>query len=54
MMWEDRENRVLIITSRNTESNEAYRTMFVDLERLYFEIESKVSDSSHKLTMKAS
>ena len=40
--WEDRRNLVLIITCRNIDTNEAYRTIFVNLDQLYNILETKV------------
>lgn len=52
-IYEDRSHKVLIITCFNIEKKEAFRTIFVDLERLYFEIESKARDSRELLTIKS-
>lgn len=51
-IYEDRSHKVLIITCFNIEKKEAFRTIFVDLERLYFEIESKARDSRELITIK--
>ena len=41
--WEDRQAKVMIITCRCVQSNTALRTIFVDLEVLYFEVMAKAS-----------
>ena len=40
-LYESRENKVLVITCRNIESKEDFRTIFLDLQVLYFELEAK-------------
>lgn len=49
VLWEDRRLRLLIITCRSIETSEAFRTIFLDLERLYFEVESKARGSRELL-----
>lgn len=51
-IFEDRENRVMIITSRNIDSNEIYRTIFLNLPLLYFELEAKARGDRELLTKK--
>ena len=38
-LYEDRFHKVLIITCYNIDKKETYRTIFVDLEKLYYEVE---------------
>lgn len=50
--YEDRLNKVMVITCKNIESGEAFRTIFLDLESLYFELEAKAQDSREALIRK--
>ena len=51
-IYEDRSNNVMIITCRNLDKREVYRTLFLDLEQLYFELEAKAQGHREKLTKK--
>lgn len=51
-MYEDRKGQVMIITCWSVEAKESFRTIFVDLERLYHEVESKARGSRVLLTKK--
>jgi len=50
--WEYREQKSFIITCRNIDSNEVFRTIFLDIEALYFEIESKARGNRESITKK--
>ena len=52
--YEDRKHKVLIITCYNIDKKESFRTIFVNLESLYYEVESKARDSKELLTSKSS
>ena len=52
-LYEDRFHKVLIITCYNIDKKETYRTIFVDLEKLFYEVESKARDSKELLTIKS-
>lgn len=49
---EDRKMKVMIVTCRNLETKEDFRTIFIDLENLYFELEFKARDTREFLTKK--
>ena len=49
---EDRKKTVLIITCKNLETKEAFRTIFLKLDVLYFEVDSKARDNRDGLTRK--
>ena len=51
-MWEDRKSKVLIVTCYNVEAKEPLRTIFLNLEVLYYEVESKARGSRDLLTKK--
>lgn len=51
-MYEDRSSKVLITTCRNLDKPEVYRTIFLDLEVLYFELESKAQGNRDRLVRK--
>ena len=52
-LYEDRKNAVLVITAHNVEkTDEIYRTIFLDLEKLYFELEAKAQGHRDPLTKK--
>jgi FMN phosphatase YigB (HAD superfamily) len=52
-LYEDRTHNVLIITCYSIDSKEAFRTIFVNLERLFYEVESKARDTKELLTSKS-
>jgi hypothetical protein len=49
---EDRPKKVIVITCRNMDGTQLYRTIFLNLEALYFELESKARDDRTPLTKK--
>jgi hypothetical protein len=49
---EERSSGSMIITCYNVVTNEPYRTIFLNLELLYFELDSKVRESKTPLTKK--
>ena len=51
--YEDRKHKVLIITCYDIEKKEALRTIFVNLEQLYYEVECKARESRDLLTVKS-
>lgn len=51
-MYEDRSAVLMIVTCRNVESGDVYRTLFIDLEALYFEVEAKAQCHRNKLVRK--
>ena len=51
-MWEDRKSRLLIVTCYNVEAKEPLRTIFLNLEVLYYEVESKARGNRDVLTKK--
>ena len=51
-LYEDRQHKVLVVTCYNVEAKEALRTIFVCLETLFFEVESKARASRDALTKK--
>jgi hypothetical protein len=51
-IYEDRKTKLVIITCWSVESIESFRTIFVDLERLYHEVESKARGCRDLLTKK--
>lgn len=54
-LFEDRKWGVLVATCRNVEKlDEVYRTIFLDLEKLYFEVEAKAQGNREPLTKKNS
>ena len=51
-LYEDRKNKTMVITCRNLDNVEVYRTIFLDLEVLYYEIECKIQGNRDKLIRK--
>ena len=49
---EDRVAKLLIVTCRSVSSNETFRTIFLNLECLYFELESKARETRDPLFKK--
>ena len=49
---EDRSAKLLVITCRSIASNENFRTIFLNLESLYFELESKARENREPLFKK--
>lgn len=50
--WEDRAANLVFITCRNIESGSIYRTIFLNAEKLYFELEAKVRGNRELLVRK--
>ena len=50
--YESRSWKTMIVSSKNVETQAAYRTIFLNLESLYFELESKARGDREKLTKK--
>lgn len=50
--WEDRNFKRILITCRNIDTNLPFRTIFVDAEKLYFEIEAKSRGNRDPLVKK--
>ena len=51
-MWEDRKAKLLIVTCYNVEAKEPLRTIFLNLEILFYEVESKARGTRDQLTKK--
>lgn len=52
-LYENRMEKVLVVTARNMEKkDEVYRTIFLDLPKLYFELEAKAQGNRDPLTKK--
>jgi hypothetical protein len=51
-LYEERTAKVMIVTCRNLDKAEVYRTIFLDLEMLYFELEAKAQGNRDKLVRK--
>lgn len=51
-IYEDRSNKTIFITCRNLDKPEIYRTIFLDAEILYFELEAKTQGNKERLTRK--
>jgi len=51
-IYENRSTSTMIITSTNIETKDAYRTIFLNLELLYFELEAKARGDRLPLTKK--
>jgi hypothetical protein len=50
--WEDRPHKLVVITCRNIETNLSFRTIFVDAEKAYFEVEAKARGDRDKIVKK--
>lgn len=50
--YENRKQRVMIITCRSIEANDVFRTIFLDLAALYFELEFKLKGDREVYTKK--
>jgi hypothetical protein len=51
-LYEDRTTKTMVVTCRSLDKAEVFRTIFLDLEVLYFELEAKAQGNRDKLVRK--